>query len=120
LRHRCDADVQENQDFLLTPERVQSLGVAHGLIPAGAWVAAAHRMERPHEIAKNSSTCTKNGAHSPAFSKECSEFLAYGTRRPGRRCRDRWNGRRAGRHLRSAVPQPQYDAWRRQIRHSPA
>ena len=32
------SDVRANQDFLLTPERVQSWETAHGRIPAGAWV----------------------------------------------------------------------------------
>lgn len=70
------ADVQDNQDFLLTPERVQSWEMAHGLIPAGAWVLLrtgwSARTNREEFL-----NVHENGAHSPAFSKECSEFLAH-------------------------------------------
>jgi kynurenine formamidase len=109
------ADVRDNQDFLLTPERVQSWEMAHGLIPAGAWVllrtgwsARTNREEFLRARRRRPLTGVLEGMLRVPGAR---------TRRPGRRCRDRWNGRRAGRHLRSAVPQPQYDAWRRQIRH---
>jgi kynurenine formamidase len=70
------ADVQENQDFLLTPERVRSWEAEHGLIPAGAWVLlrTGWSARRNREDFLN---VHEDGAHSPAFSKECSELLAH-------------------------------------------
>jgi kynurenine formamidase len=70
------ADVKDAQDFLLTPERVQSWELTHGLIPARAWVLLrtgwSARTNREEFL-----NVHEDGAHSPAFSKECSEFLAY-------------------------------------------
>ena len=70
------ADVQHNQDFLLTPEHIRSWESAHGLIPAGAWVLLrsgwSARSKREEFL-----NVHEDGAHSPAFSKECSEFLAH-------------------------------------------
>ena len=65
------ADVRSNQDFLLTPERVQSWEAAHGPIPAGAWVLLrtgwSTRTNREEFL-----NVHEDGAHSPAFSKESS------------------------------------------------
>jgi len=70
------ADVRANQDFLLTPERVQSWETTHGRIPAGAWVLLrsgwSARTTREEFL-----NVHEDGAHAPAFAKECSEFLAH-------------------------------------------
>ena len=70
------ADVQSNQDFLLTPEHVQSWEIAHGRIPSGAWVLLrtgwSARTNRQEFL-----NVSDDGPHSPGFSKACSEFLAH-------------------------------------------
>ena len=70
------ADVKANQDFLLTPERVQSWETAHGHIPAGAWVLLrtgwSARTSREQFL-----NVRDDGPHSPGFAKACSEFLAH-------------------------------------------
>ena len=70
------ADVKANQDFLLTPERVQSWETAHGHIPAGAWVLLrtgwSARTSREEFL-----NVRNDGPHSPGFAKACSEFLAH-------------------------------------------
>ena len=69
-------EVRDNQDFLLTPERVRSWETAHGRIPAGAWVLLrsgwSARTNREEFL-----NVREDGPHSPAFSKQCSEFLAH-------------------------------------------
>jgi isatin hydrolase len=69
------ADVERDPDFLLTPARVQQWEATYGLIPAGAWVLLrtgwAARTTREDFL-----NAGEDGAHSPGFSKECSEFLA--------------------------------------------
>jgi kynurenine formamidase len=70
------ADVQANQDFLLTPERIQSWERTHGRIPAGAWVLLrtgwSARTNREEFL-----NARDDGPHSPGFSKAGSEFLAH-------------------------------------------
>ena len=70
------AEVEPNPDFLLTPERVQAWEAEHGRIPAGAWVLLrtgwSKRTSREDFL-----NVRDDGAHSPGFSKECSEFLAH-------------------------------------------
>ena len=69
------ADVAQNPDFLLTPERVQEWEATHGRIPAGAWVLLrtgwSARTSRAEFL-----NAGADGAHSPGFAKACSEFLA--------------------------------------------
>ncbi|HLZ22784.1 MAG TPA: cyclase family protein [Ktedonobacterales bacterium] len=71
------ADVERNLDFLLTPDRVESWETEHGRIPAGAWVLLrtgwSKRTDRESFLNVGS-----DGAHSPGFAKECSQFLASG------------------------------------------
>ena len=68
-------DVEQNPDFLLTPERVEAWEAVHGRIPAGAWVLLrtgwSTRTSRADFL-----NVRDDGAHSPGFSRECSEFLA--------------------------------------------
>src|SRR5262245_35528653 len=68
-------EVEQNLDFLLTPERVQQWEAEHGRIPGGAWVLLrtgwSGRTSREDFL-----NVREDGAHSPGFSRECSEFLA--------------------------------------------
>ncbi|MGO8948799.1 MAG: cyclase family protein [Ktedonobacterales bacterium] len=70
------ADVERDSDFLLTPERVQQWEATYGLIPAGSWVLLrtgwSSRTSRADFL-----NAHEDGAHSPGFSRECSEFLAH-------------------------------------------
>jgi len=70
------AEVEQNSDFLLTPERVQQWEATYGLIPVGAWVLLrtgwSARTTREDFL-----NAREDGAHSPGFSRECSEFLAH-------------------------------------------
>jgi kynurenine formamidase len=69
------ADVEQNPDFLLTPERVQQWEASYGRIPAGAWVLL--RTGWSSRASREDFLNTRDdGAHSPGFAKECSQFLA--------------------------------------------
>jgi kynurenine formamidase len=69
------AEVQQNPDFLLTIERVEQWESEHGRIPAGAWVLLrtgwSQRKSREEFL-----NVAADGAHSPGFARECSQFLA--------------------------------------------
>ena len=69
------ADVAQNPDFLLTPERVQQWEGAHGRIPAGAWVLLRTGWSK-RESRADFLNAGADGAHSPGFARECSQFLA--------------------------------------------
>ena len=69
------AEVAQSPDFLLTPERVRAWEAEHGAIPAGAWVLLrtgwSQKQSRDAFLGAG-----PDGAHSPGFARECSEFLA--------------------------------------------
>ena len=69
------AEVDASPDFLLTSERVRAWEGEHGTIPAGAWVLLrtgwSHKLDRAAFLGAG-----PDGAHSPGFARECSEFLA--------------------------------------------
>ncbi len=69
------ADVQQNQDFLLTIERVEAWESEHGRIPAGAWVLLrtgwSKRKGREEFL-----NVQADGAHLPGFHQTYSQFLA--------------------------------------------
>jgi kynurenine formamidase len=69
------AEVEQNPDFLLLPERVQAWEAEHGRIPAGAWVLLRTGWSRrtSREAFLNAGP---DGPHAPGFHKSCSEFLA--------------------------------------------
>jgi kynurenine formamidase len=69
------ADVEQNSDFLLTPERVQQWEATYGRIPAGAWVLLRTGWSR-RTSREDFLNVHEDGAHSPGFAKECSQFLA--------------------------------------------
>jgi kynurenine formamidase len=68
-------EVERNPDFLLTPERVQEWEATYGRIPAGAWVLLRTGWSARTSLA-DFLNAGADGAHSPGFAKECSEFLA--------------------------------------------
>jgi len=69
------ANVQKNQDFLLTIERVEQWEATHGRIPKGAWVLihTGWSQRKGREAFLNAK---EDGAHSPGFHPTCSAFLA--------------------------------------------
>ena len=70
------AEVAQNPDFLLTPERIVAWEAEHGRIPAGAWV-----LLRTGWSARSDPAAFLNvgpdGPHSPGFDKAASELLAH-------------------------------------------
>ncbi|HEU5090442.1 MAG TPA: cyclase family protein [Roseiflexaceae bacterium] len=69
------ADVAENPDFLLTPERIAAWEAEHGRIPAGAWVLLRTDWSK-RTGADEFLNVADDGPHSPGFHKSASEFLA--------------------------------------------
>ena len=67
--------VQENPDYLLTPEGVQEWEGRHGHIPAGAWVLLRTGWSKRTNPAEYINA-KADGPHTPGWAKECSEFLA--------------------------------------------
>jgi kynurenine formamidase len=69
------ADVDGNEDFLLTPDRILSWEQAHGRIPAGAWVLLRTGWSRRTDAASFLNVRT-DGPHSPGFHASASTMLA--------------------------------------------
>lgn len=70
------AEVAENPDFLLTPERIMAWEDEHGRIPAGAWLLLRTDWSRRRDP-KEFFNADEQGAHTPGFHKSASEFLAH-------------------------------------------
>jgi kynurenine formamidase len=70
------AEVAENPDYLLTVERVRLWEQEYGQIPAGSWVLLRTGWSR-RTSREDFLNVQADGAHSPGFARECSEFLAY-------------------------------------------
>lgn len=69
------AEVAENDDFLLTPERIQAWENEHGQIPAGSWFLL--RTDWSKREGRDAFLNTKeDGPHSPGFTPDCVRFLA--------------------------------------------
>ncbi len=68
------AEVAENPDFLLTPERIRSWEEEHGTIPAGAWVLMRTDWSRRTDP-QAFLNVAEDGPHSPGFRKDASELL---------------------------------------------
>jgi kynurenine formamidase len=68
-------DVEENADFLLTPERVRRWESEHGRIPPGSWVLLRTGWSRRADT-EAYLNIDESGAHTPGLSCECSHFLA--------------------------------------------
>ena len=69
------AEVAQNPDYLFTSDRIRQWESEHGRIPAGAWVLMrtgwSARTTRQDFL-----NASSDGAHTPGFARECSEFLA--------------------------------------------
>ena len=70
------AEVADDPDFLLTPQRIEQWEAEYGLIPGGAWALMRtdwSKRSDPSEFLN----AKEDGPHSPGFAKEASEFLAH-------------------------------------------
>lgn len=70
------AEVAADEDFVLTPERVQAWEQKHGQIPAGAWLLLRTDWSKRTEPAAFLNA-KEDGPHSPGFSPDCVQFLAH-------------------------------------------
>lgn len=68
------AEVADDPDFLLTPERIQRWEGEHGPIPAGAWVLLRTGWSRRAD-AHAFLNVAEDGPHTPGFRKDASELL---------------------------------------------
>ncbi|MEL6526807.1 MAG: cyclase family protein [Chloroflexota bacterium] len=68
-------DVAENNDFLLTSERVKAWEAEHGEIPAGSWFLLRTDWSK-RKGREDFLNADDEGPHSPGFAPECVEFLA--------------------------------------------
>ena len=69
------ADVADDPDFLLTPERIEQWEGEHGPIPSGAWVLLRTDWSKRTDPA-DFLNVREDGPHSPGFRKDASELLA--------------------------------------------
>lgn len=69
------ADVAQDADFLLTPERIEAWEREHGRIPAGAWVLLRSGWST-RDSADEFLNVGEDGAHSPGFDPRSSRMLA--------------------------------------------
>ena len=69
------ADVDNDEDFLLTPERIQAWEQAHGRIPSGAWVLLRTGWSK-RTTAEAFLNVRADGPHSPGFHASASTMLA--------------------------------------------
>ena len=70
------AEVADDPDFLLMPQRIEQWEAEYGLIPGGAWLLMRTDWSKrtdPSEFLN----AKEDGPHSPGFAKEASEFLAH-------------------------------------------
>jgi len=68
-------EVDENPDFLLTPDRIEAWEAAHGRIPKGAWVLLRTGWSRRTDAA-SFLNAGADGPHSPGFHASASTLLA--------------------------------------------
>jgi len=69
------AEVEQDPDFLVTRQRIESWEAEHGRVPDGAWVLLRtgwSAREDPEEFLN----ADEDGAHSPGFHPEASKLLA--------------------------------------------
>jgi kynurenine formamidase len=69
------SDVERNEDFLLTPDRIEAWESAHGRIPAGAWVLLRTGWSRRTDAASFLNV-RADGPHSPGLHASASTMLA--------------------------------------------
>lgn len=68
------AEVEEDEDFLLTPQRLEAWEAEHGRIPAGSWLLMRTGWSRRR--GEEFLNVQDDGPHSPGFSPAASRFLA--------------------------------------------
>ncbi len=68
------AEVAENEDFLMTPERIEAWEAEHGKIEAGTWVLM--RTDWSKRTGDAFLNIREDGAHSPGWTPDCVRFLA--------------------------------------------
>lgn len=68
-------DVEADEDFLLSPERILSWEAVHGRIPAGSWVLLRTGWSRRTDAASFLNV-RGDGPHSPGFHASASRLLA--------------------------------------------
>jgi kynurenine formamidase len=68
------AKVEQDPDFLLTPQAVKDWESKHGKIPAGAWVLLRTGWSKRKGSAYIN--LKDDGLHTPGWSEQCSQFLA--------------------------------------------
>jgi len=69
------ADVARDEDFLLTPPRIEAWEKEHGKIPAGSWVLLRTGWSKRTDP-KKFLNVGENGPHSPGFHADASRVLA--------------------------------------------
>jgi kynurenine formamidase len=69
-------EVDTNEDFLLTPDRIRAWEQEHGQIPRGAWVLLQTGWSRRTD-ARSFLNARADGPHSPGFAAAASTFLAH-------------------------------------------
>jgi len=69
------ADVERNEDFLLTPDRIRAWEASHGQIPPRAWVLLRTGWSRRTDAASFLNV-REDGPHSPGFHPDASRLLA--------------------------------------------
>ena len=69
------AEVEKNEDFVLTPPRIEAWEKEHGKIPAGSWVLLRTGWSKRTDPAKFLNV-GENGPHSPGFHADASRLLA--------------------------------------------
>ena len=70
------AEVADDPDFLLTPQRIEQWEAEYGLIPSRAWALMRTDWSKRTDPAEFLNA-KEDGPHSPGFAKEASEFLAH-------------------------------------------
>jgi kynurenine formamidase len=70
----CSADVAEDPDFLLTPDRIEAWEMEHGQIPAHSWVLLRTDWSKRTDPAAFVNAAD-DGPHSPGFRKDATELL---------------------------------------------
>ena len=68
-------EVRRNEDFLLTPGRIEAWEAEHGRIPAGAWVLLRTGWSERTDPASFLNV-REDGPHSPGFHADASRLLA--------------------------------------------
>jgi len=70
------SQAEENPDFLLMPEHIETWESEHGSIPAGSWVLLRSGWSRRTDP-KEFFNADERGAHTPGFHKSASQLLAH-------------------------------------------